>query len=370
MELQNYINKNLDNYVSEFKNKGLIVKNFNNENLILVKYKFNEVLPEDWMKYCKGCIIDKLTNQLIFIPPIKSQKIEYPITENNLSNKENIQFSNLIDGTMINLFFHNNKWIMSTRSDIGCLNKWNNKTNFKNMFEESIGNNTFYSYLNENFTYSFILLNKKNRNISYIDNNCVILIEVYNRLTFEKIDNIRATMNEEIYINNSVHTLENLKIDFDSIESINNYFLSSNFNFKGINININNDRLTLINPKFIEAKNLCINSNNLFEKYIYLKKNKNIKKYLTFFPEKNDNFLKYSDKFNIMINELYDNYVNKHIKKEINIKEVPYQLRPLLYDIHKIYIDSDRNKKINKLIIEEYVLSLDIYKILFVLKYY
>ena len=61
MELQNYINNNLDNYVSEFKNKGLIVKNFNKDNLILVKYKFNEVLSEDWMKYCKGCIIDKLT---------------------------------------------------------------------------------------------------------------------------------------------------------------------------------------------------------------------------------------------------------------------------------------------------------------------
>jgi hypothetical protein len=369
MELQNYINNNLDNYVSEFKNKGLIVKNFNKDNLILVKYKFNEVLSEDWMKYCKGCIIDKLTNKLIFIPPVKSQKIEYPITENNLSNTENIQFSNLIDGTMINLFFHNNKWIMSTRSDIGCLNKWNNKTNFKNMFEESIGNNNFYDYLSTNFTYSFLLLNKNNRNISYIENNCVILIEVYNKSTFEKMDNIRATMNEEIYINNSVHTLDDLKLNFDSIEAINNYFLSSNFNFKGINININNNRLTLINPNFIKVKKLCINTTNLHEKYIYLKKNKNIKEYLIYFPEVGQKFLNYSNQFTIMINELHDNYIKKHIKKEINIKEVPYQLRPLLYDIHKIYIDSDRNKKINKLIIEEYVLSLDIYKILFVLNY-
>ncbi len=370
MELQNYIDNNLNNYVSEFKNKGLIVKNFNKDNLILVKYKFNETLSENWMRYCRGCIIDKSTNKLVFIPPIKSQEIEYPITENDLTDTENIQFTNLVDGTMINFFYHNDKWFMSTRSDIGCLNKWSNKVNFKKLFEESIGTDNFYDFLSPNFTYSFVLLNKNNRNVSHIENNCVILVEVYNKLTFEKIDNLRATLHEQIYSNNSVYTLENLKIDFDSIESINNYFLSSNFNFKGISVSTTNNRYKILNPLFTEVKEMCINSTNLFEKYLHLKKNKNIKKYLNYFPENQDKFKDYSSKFNIMINELYSNYVNKHIKKEINIKDVPYQLRPLLYDIHKIYIDNNRSKKINKIVIEEYVLSLDNYKILFVLNYY
>lgn len=369
MELQNFINNNLDNYVSELKNRGLIVKNFNKYNLLLVKYKYNEQLTEDWMKYCRGCIIDKSTNQLIFIPPPKAIEINYPVNETNF-NTSNIEFTNLVDGTMINLFFHNDKWLMSTRSDIGCLNKWDNKLNFKKMFEESIGSNTFYDYLSTNFTYSFVLLHKNNRNVSSIEKNCVILIEVYNKSTFEKIDNIRATLDEQIYLTNSVYTLENLKIDFDSIDSINNYFLSSNYNLKGININMDGIRHKLLNPKFTEVKNISINSTNLFEKYIDLKKKKKIKEYLNYFPEVSNNFANYTDKFKIMINELYDNYVKKHIQKEIDIKEVPYQLRPLLYEIHKIYIDNGRDKKINKLIIENYILTLDNHRILFVLNYY
>ena len=46
----------------------------------------------------------------------------------------NYDISYLLDGTMINIFFHNNKWLMSTRSDIGCLNKWNDHLNFKICF--------------------------------------------------------------------------------------------------------------------------------------------------------------------------------------------------------------------------------------------
>ena len=43
MELQKFINDN-ENYIDEFKKRGLIVKRFSKENLILVKYKFNENL--------------------------------------------------------------------------------------------------------------------------------------------------------------------------------------------------------------------------------------------------------------------------------------------------------------------------------------
>ena len=63
MELQNYIDSNIDDYITKFKDLDLTVKNFSKENLILVKYKFNKELTEEWMKYCKGCIIDKLTNK-------------------------------------------------------------------------------------------------------------------------------------------------------------------------------------------------------------------------------------------------------------------------------------------------------------------
>jgi len=371
MELQNYINSNINDYITNFKNHGLVVKTFSKENLILVKYKFNEKLSENWMRYCRGCIIDVKTNKLVFIPPIKAQEIEYPLTEENniLTNIENnsqIKITPLIDGTMINLFYHNNKWLMSSRSDIGCLNKWNNKLNFKKMFIESIHNENFYDYLNTDLTYSFILINKNNRNVSNIIENYVILIETYNKNTLEKI-NIDSNIYKENE-NIKIYTLENIKHIFKNITDINNYFLLCDYNFKGLNINENNNRYKIINPDFTYVKDLCINDTNLLTKYIYLKQNNKIKLYLNYYPEVNKDFENYSNKYDIMINELYNNYVRMRITKEIKLNDVPFQLKPLIFNIHKIYLDT--RKKINKKIIENYINSLDLYKILFILKYY
>ena len=69
-----------------------------------------------------------------------------------------------------------------------------------------------------------------------------------------------------------------------------------------------------------------------------------------------------------MINELYDNYVKKNITKEIKVNDIPFQLKPLTFELHGIYLKT--KIKINKKIIENYIMSLDIYKIIFILKYY
>ena len=368
MELQNYINNNIDDYITKFKNNGLIVKSFSKENLILVKYKFNQNLSEDWMKYCRGCIINKLTNKIIFIPPIKSEEIKYPISDETTIDlfNENVNITTLIDGTMINLFYHNDKWIMSTRSDIGCLNKWNNKVNFKKMFEESIGDQNYLDKLDSNLTYSFVLINKKNRNISNITENCIILIEVYYKDTLNKM--ALSDINFQFNNQDKIKLINNLNNNFKSIEEINKFFLLLNYNYKGLNININNIRYKIINPKFKYVTELCVNCIDIFTKYIHLKKKDNINLYLNYYPEHKNNFNNYSIKYDIMINELYDNYVKIKITKEISLKEVPFQLKPLIFDIHKIYLNN--KKKINKIIINTYILSLDIHKIMFILNYY
>ena len=101
---------------------------------------------------------------------------------------------------MINLFYHNDKWLMSTRSDIRCLNKWNNKVNFKDMFIDSIGNENFYDNLNINYKYSFVLIHKNNRNIANISENCVVLIEVYNNeMKKMNLDEISVNDSEQLF---------------------------------------------------------------------------------------------------------------------------------------------------------------------------
>ena len=357
MELQKFINDN-ENYIDEFKKKGLVVKRFSKENLILVKYKFNENLEEEWFKYCRGCIIDIKTNKLILVPPMKSEELSEDIIENTIKDI-NYNISYLLDGTMINIFFHNNEWLMSTRSDIGCLNKWNNKLNFKNMFLKTINNDNFYNELDINNTYSFLLQHKLNRNVSQINDNYVYIIEVKNKESLESLEIPKLT---------NILNMESLNLVINNIYDIQSLFSSFSYNLKGLNINLTNKRYKLLNPQFIYVRDICVNTTDLMKKFIYLKKTNNVNNYLNYYSEYKNNFENYNTKFNIMINELYDNYCKLYISKNIIIKDIPFQLKPLMFEIHNIY--KTYNKKINKKIIEKYIITLDLNRILFIINYY
>ena len=164
MELQTLINTNKD-YLNIIKSEGITVKTINKYNIALLKYNYDYTnFDKDWKKYCRGCIIDLLTNKLICIPPMKA----FDINESTL-NETPIVVQNLIDGTMINLFYHQNEWIISTRSSIGGYNKWTKGKNFKNMFDECREFN--YEELDTNLTYSFLMRHKNNSNISNINSN-------------------------------------------------------------------------------------------------------------------------------------------------------------------------------------------------------
>ena len=56
------------------------------------------------------------------------------------------------------------------------------------MFEECHGGKLDYDKLNKNYTYSFVMQHTENRNISVVNVNHIILVEVRNRDTFDFVD--------------------------------------------------------------------------------------------------------------------------------------------------------------------------------------
>ena len=105
---------------------------------------------------------------------MKSNKSDHTISLEN-----NIAITRMYDGTMVNVFYHNNEWTLSTRSYIGAKNYWNknSKKSFKDMFNECFDK---YNELNTNNSYSFVLQHKDNSNITPVEENKVILVEEYN----------------------------------------------------------------------------------------------------------------------------------------------------------------------------------------------
>ena len=110
------------------------------------------------------------------------------------------------------------------------------------------------------------------------------------------------------------------------------------------------------------------NYNNKLLSYIYLRNNNLLNDYLGFFNDDGLLFDKYRNIIYIMKNELYDCYVKFFIKKAIEKKQIPYQLKPLVYDLHNVY--KQDKKKITNEIINEYIYKMPDKKLCFVLNYY
>ena len=187
MDIQNFINKNKD-YLVKFKDINLQINKYNVLGLNLVKYRPNTEI-NDFTKYFKSIIIDQKTNKIISLSPMKSLKSDHQILFNN-----DMEISQLHDGTMINVFYHNNEWILATRSLIGAKNYWNKdaKKSFKNMFNECFNQ---YDELDTKHSYSFVLQHKDNCNITPVKENKVILVEEY---SYENSQITKVNINNRI----------------------------------------------------------------------------------------------------------------------------------------------------------------------------
>lgn len=350
MELQKFITDNL-NYIELFKQNNFKIRKF--KDLVLVKrnYNDNNIYENDneyWKMYCRGAIINTTTNKLVCIPPVKAKEINKEEFVNYYDSEE---IQELIDGTMINLFFYNNEWIISTRSSIGGYNKWNNKS-FKQMFNDCQKIN--YDKLNKNYSYSFVMKHIENRNISNVKENILILVEVYDLNNFErlKIDNYPEDLE---HINNI------LSYDIENMKDLNN------FNVKGFTVKNNNMRYKIINPLFKNIENLKINLSGDLIQYIELRKNGNLKEYLNYYPEKNKLFNNYREKIHILSNELYNNYKDVFIYKKKDKKEIPYHLKPFVYEIHSSYLKTKKPTSWQD--IKDYIHNLPSKRLVFSLNY-
>ena len=326
MELQTYINTH-ENYISDFKKLGFKVNSYKNLRIVSYPYdKKTEYNSQDdiYKLYLKGAVIDINTNRVICLPPIKSLDIS---TEGE--NQDGAIYQSLIDGTMINLFYHGDKWIISTRSEIGGYNKWTNKKSFRQMFDECCELDC--DSLDKNMSYSFIMKHIENRNVSPVNNNELILVEVYN---FSE-DNVKKLEREEYpELNCTIHD------SYTDREEFMNLFQGPviPYYIKGYTVKYDNLRYKWINPYFEEVRNLKINMNNHLLNYIELRRNGNLKKYLRYYPEHNHLFNNYKEKLHDLSNDLFTTYKNVFVHKNIDKKEIPYHLNPLVYDIHGRYL--------------------------------
>ena len=362
MELQNFLDETPD-YLQVFKSHGLKVRK--KKHLALVKYNYDSAINQTdpsltWMRYCRGAIIDTFSHTLICCPPIKAIELQYgeEIPEST-DTDITYEYQPLIDGTMINVCYdtRDNKWIISTRSEIGAYNKWDHKVSFKTMFEEC-QSTMDYESLDKDLSYSFVMRHTKNRIISPVIYNELFLVEVYSYKEGVK----RLSVSE--YPDTSFHISETTR---DVNEFMKIYDRDLPYYIKGFTIKSGNKRYKYLNPNYLYVKNLKPNTNNPYLNYLHLRGNGLLREYLSYFPECTEEFNGYRDTLHKLSNELYSTYKNVHVYKTVETKEIPYHMKPLIYEIHGRYLETREPTTWSH--IKEYIHDLPPKKLMFALNY-
>ena len=372
MELVNNLNlTNLTDFLKSFKTRDELVKFVlergilftTDDSLGLTILRYNREHPacnfqDPFTRFCRGLIIDREHN-IVCLPPGK----HIPFEALQYDAFENLHVEDFIDGTMINMFYYGEKWHIATRSKIGANGTWFSKKKFSDMFEEAQGNLDF-SKFETNYTYTFVLRHPENRIVTQYESADLVLVQVRNmsNLMVENTEIVKRALRER-----GVEVTIPVKYHFTDLDHLNTYLGQMSWQQQGVVIKYGSFRSKLRNQKYKYVKQMRSNNPKMQFCYLELMQNKMIKEYLQYFPEFKVEFNFYWLQVSNMIRLLHQTYMNYRVKKLISIDSVPYELRPLVYELHGHHLKS--GIKITPDFVKSYFQALPIKKIIFVLNY-
>jgi len=350
-------------------------KTSNNQKYSVIRY-LKEFLCVDYVStygLCRSIVLNSANNVVSFAPP-KSIPSDIFIQKYSEKN-DNLIAQEFIEGTMINAFWDptiglSGSWEISTRNTLGATSsffKGTNKKTFRDMFLEAAKEaNLSLENLNKDFCYSFVLQHPENRIVIPFNTPILYLVALYN------IQNVDG--NILVYS----HSIEDVKqfnwgpsnIKFPQIYQWNNYtelvekYASMNTSYDILGFVVYNketgERMKVRNPVYEQVRHLRGNQPKLQYQYLCLRKEGRVADFLKYYPENKTEFSSFRDQIHLFTNTLLTNYLSCYVKKERPLIEFSEQYRTHMFNIHKIYIDELREKKlfINNTIVIKYVNNL------------
>ena len=346
---------------SVLENLGLIVKEYN--DLYLVKYdKTKSVMENEDVMKCRGIILEKDTNKLVCVSPQKSININ--------KNSEGVVIEEFYDGTMINMFRHNDVNYVSTRSCLGAHNKYRSIKTFNTMFSECIDFEIF-DKLDGDYCYSFLLQHPDNRIVKHYEKpSCILTMTTkINEDNTLKILNIEETQelldrcNVDLQLPKvfNIESMDNLYKELDSLSDTDQGYVLKYYE------NGKDNRSKIRNMKYNEIRQLRGNDTNKMFMYFELRKQQNVVEYLEYFPEDKELFDKFRHELYAFTTRLFNYYQDLKVRKNIRFLEIDYEFRPLINELHAMYTTT--NRQITKNVVINYLHNLNSARILFVLNY-
>ena len=307
---------------------------------------------------CRSIILNSVNVVVGFAPP-KSIPSDTFI-KNHPDKTPHLVAQEFIEGTMINAFWDpsvglGGGWEISTRNTVGATSsffKGANRKTFRDMFLEAAKDlNLSLDQLNKDLCYSFVLQHPENRIVVPFKKPDLYLVALYN---------IKVVDGNTMVMSYPMVDLKNFDwgpalIKFPEIYEWNTYteliekYASMNTSYSTLGVvvynNLTCERMKIRNPVYEQVRNLRGNQPKLQYQYLSLRKEGKVADFLKFYPENKKEFSVFRDQVHLFTSTLFANYASCYIKKEKPLKEFSDQYRTHMFNIHKIYMDEMREKK-------------------------
>ena len=355
-----------DTFIKSILEKG--IHYYTNDSLGLTILKYSKKHPECNLEdpltmKCRGLVVETATRKIVSVPPEKSYRFE--CFSSYVHNWNDVIVEEFVDGTMINVFNYQGEWHISTRSNIGANCRWYSSKNFNELFDEAKGTLDF-EQLNSSYCYTFVLRHPENRIVTNYESADLCLVQVREILE-DRYNDIPVVTVQEHLKSQGVDVSIPERYSVSAPEEINTLLSSMDFQKQGLVFKFNGTRSKVRNTEYDRIKFLRGNNKNMLYNYIELRKKGMVNEYLEYFPEFKDEFSVYRKDIEKTTMNLFNNYKEAYIYKKKTKQEIPFELRPLCYEMHGIYL-KDRVKW-DRMNVINYFNRIDVARMIFVVNF-
>ena len=326
----------------------------------------NEFLPNADLKnrIYRSAILSS-ENKLLALAPAKSLP-----NVSELANRTNFSVNEIIEGTMINMFWDPNteSWEIATKKGIGGkyfffrnnydgITEESEQKTFRQMFWDVFPLNNLP--FDKSYSYSFVLQHPCNHIVITVENPALYLVMSY------KIgeDNTYAYVNPKSHPNykdfvelgvkfpRDFVSMSGKTLDYQLVDYTNHVFeqipdleeaLSNPLNeYTNVGIMVTDQetglRTAYHNKMYLEAKSLRGNNPNLHYQYLLLRKVGKVSEFLRYFPLYRKHFNKFLEHFTLFTERIYNLYWRVHVKKKVLKTEIPEKYEK--YFVEKIHYE-------------------------------
>ena len=357
----------------------------------IIKYN-KKGLPKTMYSTCGliRSVVVNASNKVVSFSPPKCISYEEFMEKNPVYN-ENIIVEELVEGTMVQLFWdsYESKWEIATKSSIGGYNTNTfTKMTFRDMFFDALKEiKLTLNDFNHNYCYSFVLQHPKNQIVFDIVKPQLYLLYIYHITNVCNImddDNTREEIDIKVHHlfdnsgsssnnKNKLHILPSdskikypKQIDLKEQKTYNqlyDYFYTNSYdikmNYSNMGLVIYNtltgERCKIRNPYYEHLHNMHGRQSKLLYKYLISKSQNTVKQFMSFYqedPEIKNKVESFKTKIQSFTNILLIHYIDCFINKSKPLSSYHAEYKSHMYNLHNMYLKELKPNKRNVNLIE------------------